>query len=155
MSWSGDFKRLRMKELNSMKLKDRGDHTMIAEYTAICNGVANPSATHNFNKPEAKNWHIRDYGKANNFMLTEMADLPKKKMVAFGYYYKPHKAFDHFPSNPNECSNSLQLIHGNQTKLNNSNNVSKEQQSVTSTSVNHGVNQGIFSRMFSRFQSEF
>ena len=117
MAWSGDFKRLRMAELNHMKLKDRANYTMISEYQAICNGVANPLATHNFNSDQAKNWHRRTYGKHFHFQQTKMANLPTKKMVSRSGYVKDHQAFDNYPSCPQECDDILNQIRKKERRL--------------------------------------
>ena len=117
MSWSGDFKRLRMAELNHMKLKDRMNYTMVSEYQAICNGVANPLATHNFNTKDAKDWHRRTYGKHHHFVQTQMTDLVPKKMVSRSGVVKDHKAFDQYPACPQECDDILKQIRQRERKL--------------------------------------
>ena len=117
MAWSGDFKRLRMKELNHMKLKDRMNYTMVSEYQAICNGVANPLATHNFNTKDAKDWHRRTYGKHHHFVQTQMTSLPTKKMVSRSGVVKDHKAFDQYPACPQECDDILDQIRQRERKL--------------------------------------
>ena len=118
MSWSGDFKRLRMAELNHMKLKDRMNYTMVSEYQAICNGVANPLATHNFNTDEAKNWHRRTYGKYHHFEQTKMnPNLKTKQMVSRSGVVKDHKAFDQYPACPQECNDILDQIRQRERRL--------------------------------------
>ena len=118
MSWSGDFKRLRMAELNHMKLKDRMNYTMVSEYQAICNGVANPLATHNFNTEEAKNWHRRTYGKYHHFEQTKMnPNLKTKPMVSRSGVVKDHAAFNQYPSCPQECDDILNQIRERERRL--------------------------------------
>ena len=90
MAWSGDFKRLRCNELKHMKIKDRMNPTMTAEYYGIINGIIDPKTTHYFAE-KATTHNARRWSKDHHFMQTEMVDLQNKNHYS---YIKNNKLSD-------------------------------------------------------------
>lgn len=101
MAWSGDFKKRRFEELNTMKLKDRMNYHMCSEYQYILNGIADPTMTTNFsdNYTLKTKKHYRRYARQHDFMQTKMANLETKNMQSRSGVVKQHKAYQNYPTN--------------------------------------------------------